>query len=247
MEYKNELKADAIQAVFNSDVFVQSSIVKTATEKSYDMESVYDTLSMFAEKYSDLWIDVVSVFCRIVDIKLDDKDFELVHSFPSDLKLKTVSMLLAEMKECNDSQAPSFMRDAINKDIADIVYNDDKLAKERYEIKHRFSPFNGKSFDEIALATTSEFVPRFDKVLYFNFEKIFAEIEKDDVGFYVRRFPEQWEIVGKKVNLIMKDIDELNADRFQMSDLTGVNSTRQNNTKKEGVVGGNSGNGNEEK
>lgn len=245
IEYKNELKADAIQAVFNSDVFVQSSIVKTATEKSYDMESVYDTLSMFAEKYSDLWIDVVSVFCRIVEIELDDKDFELVHSFPSDLKLKTISMLLAEMQACNDSQAPSFMRDAINKDIADIVYNDDKLAKERYEIKRRFFPFNGKSFDEIALATASEFVPRFDKVLYFNFEKIFAEIEKDDAGFYVRKFPEQWKIIGEKVNKIIEDIDQTNADRFQMNDLTGANATKGQNDKGGAQAGGNAGNGNQ--
>lgn len=247
MEYKNELVKDAIQSVFNSDVFVQSSIVKTATEKSYDMESVYDTLSMFAEKYSEMWLDVVSVFCRIVEIELDDEKVELVHSFPNDLKLKTVSMLLAELQAANDSQAPSFMRDAINKDIADITYNDDKLAKERYEVKRRFFPFNGKSFEEIALAVASEYVPRFDKVLYFNFEKIFSELEKDDATFFIRKFAEQWKVIGEKVNKIIEDIDQANADRFQMFDLTGANAGKQGAQGNAGNAGGgNAGNkGNE--
>jgi len=225
-EYLKDLKADAIQAVFNSDVFVQTSIAKTATEKTYDMESVYDTLTPFANKFSEVWKDVVSVLVALAKLKVEE--ITIVHAFPSDLKLKTTQMLLAELQAVNDSQAPSFLRDTINEDIAEILYSDSDLTMQKHKVKRLFYPFNGKSMDEINLATTSEFVPKFDKVLYFNFEKIFTEIEKDDATFWLKKYSDQWTIVGEKVNKIIDELAQATAQSFSVNDLTGANATKPN-------------------
>lgn len=229
-EYLRELKSDAIQAVYNSDVFVQNSIAKTATEKQLDYESIYDTLTPFANKYSELWIDLVSVFSALVNLKVEVIDIK--HSFPSDLKLKTVSTLMVELQLANESNAPSFLRDDISQDIAEALYADDDLGLLKHNVKRSFFPFNGKTQDEISLATASEYVSRFDKVLYYNFEKIFAEIERDDNTFWLKKYPEQWAMIGEKVNAIIEDLDEKNADRFSVGDLTGANQTKNANQSK---------------
>ena len=241
-DYLKDLEAKAIQSVYNSDVFVQTRIEKTATEKNYDMESVYDTLTPFANKFSEIWKDVVSVMVALAKINLEET--EIVHSFPTDLKLKTTAMLLAELQAVNDSEAPSFLRDTINEDIAEILYSDSDLSMKKHKVKRSFYPFNGKSMDEINLAISSEFVPKFDKVLYFNFEKIFVELEKDDSTFWLMPYKEQWEIVGEKVNVIIEELAESTAQSFSVNDLTGANATKQNakqNSKEKGA-GTNAGN-----
>lgn len=222
-EYMSELKADATKAVFNSDVFVQNSISKTATEKTLDYESVYDTLAPFASKYSELWVDVVTVICRILQ---NSKDTVIVHRFPTDLKLKTQSVLLAELEQINTSGAPSFIRDQVTQSLAETMYSDNDVEMIKYKVKHSFYPFNGKSTEEVQLALSSENVTRFDKVLYFNFEKIFAELERDDKMFWVLPYSKQWLLVGEKVNKIIGDLDEANADRFNVGDLTGADKTK---------------------
>lgn len=220
-EYVKDLETDAIGAIFNSDVFAQTRIAKTATEKELDYDSAYDTLSEFANKSSEIWVDVVTVMCRI----LRQDNAEVIHKFPADLKLKTQTVLLAELKNANDSGAPSFVRDQINNDIAAAMYSDNDIEMRKYKVKHYFFPFNGKSFDEIALAVTSEHVTRFNKVLYFNYENIFAELERDNPTFYHDNAKRQWELVGEKVNAIIQDLDERSADRFSVSDLLGANRT----------------------
>lgn len=225
-EYIKELTADATGAIFNSDVFVQGKISKTATEKNIDMDSVYDTLSPFAMKFSEFWKNQVSIAVILAGLKITE--ITISHNFPSDLKLKTTGMLLDELKVVNETNAPSFVRQAISNDLAEIEYSDDPIGKRKYDVKRSFFPFSGKNADEIALAVTSDFVTRFDKILYFNFDKIFAELERDDKTFFVKDFNKQWEVVGEKVNAIIKDIEEGNADRFVVGDLTGANGGKNN-------------------
>ena len=100
------------------------------------MESVYDTLTPFANKFSEIWKDVVSVMVALAKINLEET--EIVHSFPTDLKLKTTAMLLAELQAVNDSEAPSFLRDTINEDIAEILYSDSDLSMKKHKVKRSF-------------------------------------------------------------------------------------------------------------
>lgn len=224
-EYVKDLSTDAVGAIFNSDVFVNPKINKTATQSTIDMDSVYDTLAPFAEQYSDIWRSVVSVFVSLANF--EPSKAKIIHSFPSDLKLKTPLMLLEERKIANDSGAPSFWKDAIDEDLAQALNADNPHGLVMHEVKRSFYPFLGKSEDEIAIAVASEHVTRFDKVLYWNFEKIFAELNRDDKSFWYAKYEDQWKKVGEKVNEIIKTLEEGQADRFGVNDLTGANATKK--------------------
>ena len=110
-------------------------------------------------------------------------------------------MLLNELKLVNESGAPSFVRDSINLDIAEITFNGDSLGLLKYKVRRRFNPFNGKSESEIMLLMASPYVSEREKVLYANFETIFTEIEAENVDFYLLpTFDEQFNILEEKIN-----------------------------------------------
>lgn len=208
-EFIKGLKTEAHLAVYNSQVFSSPDlqVAKTATEIDSNMESIYDTLEPYTEKISEIWKDLVFTFAQLSNVTAPEEG-NILHQFPSDLKLKTTRILLEELKAVNDSGAPSFMRDAINNDLADIIYNGDDLGKLKYQTRHKFFPFNGKNPDEIAVLLASGFVSDFTKVLYSNFEAIFTDIEKENPLFYLEEsYEKQWTILAEKTKEYM---DELN-------------------------------------
>lgn len=200
-DYALQLERQAHQAVFNSQVFVRKTntgdIVKTATEADYNMESVYDALDPFTEKYSEVWRELVITFARLANEPIENIDVS--HEF-LDYKLKTSNMLQTERKVAIDAQAPAFIIEAIDDDLASQVYAGDEMGKMRYVVKRRFFPFLGKSKDEIAEAAASSFVPKAAKVLYFNFDTIFRELEWDTPNFYMKTLAQQRVLVKAKVD-----------------------------------------------
>lgn len=209
-DYTKSLKQEAHLAVFNSQVFVspEAQIAKTATEVDANMQGVYDTLEPYTEKLSEMWKDIVYVFGHLAAAP-NPEEADIIHQFPADPKLKTTTVLLGELAAVNASGAPSFMRDAISEDLASIIYAGDDLGYLKYSAKHRFFPFNGKTPDEIALLMSSQYVSKFTKVLYANFEAIFNDIFLEQPGFYFwKSYSRQWNVVQEKVNEYMKELDE---------------------------------------
>lgn len=206
-EYIRNLKLDAHYAVYNSNMFIASdpTFAKTATEVDMNMEGIYDAIEGFTEKYSVLWIAFVSTFSRIAGYT--DEFKELSHKFPSDLKLKTTEVLMKELKVANDSEAPSFMRDAIMNDIAKKLYSANQMQMLKHNVRHRFFPFNGKTPTEIGDLLASPYVSDKTKILYANFESIFTEIEKEMPNFYmITSLDKQWEIVDKHLQPYIDEI-----------------------------------------
>lgn len=234
--------SNILQVYSNGQTDAAGNIGKTATEVNDNIDSKNDALSPFARAYSAMWVSITSVFARIVD--LDLSKVTLLHSFPNDLKLKTVTMLINDLKTINDAEAPEFLRDAVTNDIADLTFADEPEELERYYVKRSFNPFAGKSEVQIGIALTSQYVREFDKILYLNFQQIFAEIERDYSDgvkdFWKMKFNDQWKIVGEKVNSIISDIQKGSADRFTISDLGGVNETHVSNQNASTQTGDNS-------
>ena len=206
-EYVRNLKQDAHLAIFNSTMFISSDvkIAKTATEIDFNMEGVNDTLFPYTEKFSEIWKTIVQI---CVDLSGYVGDFTLKHIFPADLKLKTTSMLIMELKNANDSNAPSFLIDQITGEIAGQIYNGDELSLKKFETRHKFFPFNGKSKEEIGLLLASPYVSTFTKILYGNFEAIFTDIEKDTPTFYFKNYSQQWDILQKAIQPFIEEIDK---------------------------------------
>ena len=206
-EYVRNLKKDAHLSVYNSNMFLAEDpqFAKTATEVNTNTQGIFDTLFPYTEKFSEVWKTAVKVFVRLSGFLTD---FELIHIFPTDLEIKTVAVLMAELKLANESEAPSYFRDAILQEIANQVYEGDELGQLKHFTRHRFFPFSGKTETEIQFLMASPYVSNFTKVLYANFEAIFTDIEKALPNFYKLNYNTQWE----KLNEFAKPyLDEINS------------------------------------
>lgn len=221
-EYCQQLQQQAHQAVFNSQVFVQKSgggvteqKTDTATGVEYNMQSVYDALEPFTEKFSEMWREFVTIFGVIAGGKVEEID--AAHDFPADYKLKTSDILLNERKAAKESGAPAFLVETIDDDLASIIYAGDQLGLIKYRVKRKFFPFTGKNEDEINVLLASEFVPDESKLLYCNFEQIFKELENDAPEFWTLKYAKQRDMVDEKVAEWLDKIKAANpAPTFQM-------------------------------
>ena len=206
-EYVRNLKKDAHLSVYNSNMFLAEDpqFAKTATEVNTNTQGIFDTLFPYTEKFSEVWKTAVKVFVRLSGFLTD---FELIHIFPTDLEIKTVAVLMAELKLANESEAPSYFRDAILEEIANQVYEGDELGREKHFTRHKFFPFSGKTETEIQFLMASPYVSNFTKVLYANFEAIFTDIEKAVPNFYKLNYNLQW---GKLNEFVKPYLEEINS------------------------------------
>lgn len=205
-EYILQLKDEVKQAVFNSEIFSQSEVVATATEKKISLESVYDTLFPYAQKFSDVYRQIVRTSAYYVDVN----DAVIIHQFPKDFKFKTVSELLSDLKLANESNAPGYVRKELSNDIAEAQFIDkpDELAKIR--IKSKFYPFSDKTDVEILYIISNNKTTKYNVVLWANFDNIFTEIEEDESlsnSFYKMAYTKQKEIVSKRVEELIVVIE----------------------------------------
>ena len=208
-EYVRNLKKDAHLSVYNSNMFLAEDpqFAKTATEVNTNTQGIFDTLFPYTEKFSEVWKTAVKVFVRLSGFLTD---FELIHIFPTDIEIKTVAVLMAELKLANESEAPSYFRDAILQEIANQVYEGDELGREKHFTRHKFFPFSGKTETEIQFLMASPYVSNFTKVLYANFEAIFTDIEKAVPNFYKLNYNLQWENLNKFVEPYLEEINSQN-------------------------------------
>ena len=208
-EYVRNLKKDAHLSVYNSNMFLAEDpqFAKTATEVNTNTQGIFDTLFPYTEKFSEVWKTAVKVFVRLSGFLTD---FELIHIFPTDLEIKTVAVLMAELKLANESEAPSYFRDAILEEIANQVYEGDELGREKHFTRHKFFPFSGKTETEIQFLMASPYVSNFTKVLYANFEAIFTDIEKAVPNFYKLNYNLQWEKLNEFAKPYLEEINSQN-------------------------------------
>lgn len=172
-EYIEKLKMQCYKSVFNSETFSKDEVQKTATGTNLDLQNVYDTLSDYAGKVSDFWVRTVTFVSVILDY--NDSNHKLI--YPKDFKMKSVTDLLTDLQLANTSNAPSFVKNELTRDIATILYQDRPNEMLRFDSKMKLFPFSGKSMNEIIVLANSPDVMRVDKVLYIYFDHICNELD----------------------------------------------------------------------
>lgn len=210
-----ELSELALKAVYTSDLFVSDKIVSTATEKSIDLESVYDALKPFADNYSAVKTHIM--YC-VAEFRNIGKGLTISHVFPKNFKMESLPMLLDNLAKANTSGAPSYIKDEINRDIAEKLYIDKPMELLELDVKASYYPFNGKTTDEINNIILNDLTTQYNKVLYANFETIFDKLEEEanekGLNFYMLERKKQSELVTEKVKALVAEINqETSADR----------------------------------
>jgi hypothetical protein len=201
-DYADKLEEKAIKAVYNSETFKRDQVEKTATGENVDLQNVYDTLYPISEQLSYLWKGFHWFIAVFTD---NDQGTTFFHKFPRDFKFKSESELLNDLKSANESNAPAFLKQEINWDIAMIRYRDDPDSLKRYEVRNKFMPFMGKSPDEITYIFSSGLARQSDKILWANFDIIFSALEKENKGFYDLKHESQAKLVSEKTTAIMEE------------------------------------------
>lgn len=213
-EYIFQLKNEVRQAVFNSEIFSQTDLMRTATELRISLDSVYDTLFPFGAAYSSMYKHIVRVVATFRDIQ----DIIIEYRFPKDFKFKTVSELLNELKQANDSNAPGYVRQEITSDIVEQQFVDKPIEIKKIKVKQLFFPFPDKSQTEIIFIISNNLTSEFNKVLWSNFDNIFSSLEMDaekvNLYFYDYTFEKQKELLDQKVQEIISQIEPEQAQVF---------------------------------
>lgn len=208
-EFIFQLKNEARQAVFNSEIFNKSQVVSTATEMRISMESVYDTLFPFAEKFSKSWKYIVHLIAKLRDVD----DVLLEHRFPKDFRFKTVTDLLGELKLANDSGAPGYVKTEISTAISHQQFIDKPEELKRILVKQKFYPFPDKTGQEILFIISSDLTSERNKILWSEFDDIFAALEFHAAGkgeyYYDYKPKKQKELLDAEV---LKRIEAMKTD-----------------------------------
>jgi hypothetical protein len=194
----------ANKAVYNSEVFAQEG-TNTATEKLVDLESVYDTLSPYAENWSEMYVFIMEALAKLINVEV-----EVYHSFPKDFKMVTYQQLLEQYKIANENNAPAYIKKALTRDLSNKLYVDQPEELLKIAVKEKFYPFPGKTETDIALIISNDMTTDELKVLQNHFDYIFNELEYDarqsDEDFYQYAETKQKELITTKVKQLITDI-----------------------------------------
>lgn len=222
-----ELRAAAQSAVYNSDIFSKDEVSQTATEKTIDLDAVYDTLLPFADSWSGMFIHIYKCIAALRDM---DKDFVIVHEFPKDFKMQSLNALLDDLQKATTNGAPSHIKKAISRDITRKIYADAPQEALKIETKDKYFPFPGKSEGEITSVIANGLSTKYLSTLYSLFDVIFSDIEFEtkaqEKDFYQMDETMQRDLIKKKVEFYMGEIktevDKQNADAFNAAGGAGA-------------------------
>jgi uncharacterized protein (DUF1499 family) len=178
-QYVKDLSKQALQFVYNSEIYSREQVAETATGRNIDMQAVYDTLYPLVKAMAKDWEFMVNTISDITEIEVTCS-----FTFSKDFKLKSIDGYYADLSLANTAGASPYIKSNIEDDIARIVYAEDKQALAKYFTLKAFNPFPGDTPEVIALKMTQNYVPISAKVLYSVFGFIFDDLERENEGFY---------------------------------------------------------------
>jgi hypothetical protein len=206
------LEAKILTTVFNAENLVQTTVSKTATEVSLSADSRYNTLFPFSKLYSRAWIKCYKLIALFTD---NGEGLILQHNFPNDFKLRTLGELLATLKAANDSSAPSVMKQRLALEIAQKELADDTLGLLRYQTQVAFTPFQGKSDEQVQYIISNGLCRLEDRILWTHSDTIFDEFEWNQPEFFSLTRKQQSPLVMKAVKTIAEGMPSGNAFDFR--------------------------------
>jgi len=203
------LNKNIIGSVFNSEMFYEAQVVKTATEINVSTDNLYDTLQPFAKKYAKVLRFITKLVATFIDF---GNGVVVVYQFPRDLKLKSVSQLITDYKDATAADVPDFVLTEISNDLASRMFEDNQDFLKKLRVKMKFDPFPGKTTNEVLALLSSNDVRRREKILYQNFAVIFSNIERQEKDFYSFEEQKQLETIDAEIALIEEELSQASPD-----------------------------------
>ena len=204
-------------AVFGTEVFTAPSAgARTATEVMIEWEKVYDKLTPFAVRISELFRKGVRLIAQYLE---KDAGLTVDHKFPYDFKFESISELLEMLKVAKESGSSFEVQDEIERRILEKQYANTPDRMRKIAAKRKFIPFKGKSVEEVAFILASRAENDTERILYESFESIFAEIDAETPDFYLFPYAVQAEIVREKAQGRAQTISYIGGPAAPLTDL----------------------------
>ena len=173
-EHVNRLSIEIQKSIFNSDIFTRAEVTTTATEKTIELQSVYDTLYSFAKQYASLWKYIVWQTAEYMGIS---DGLNVIAHVKQDFKLKTYDEVLADLQAAKTAGAGMAIIDGLEADAASVLYKDTPELMKKYSVMAYFDPYRGKTEQERMNINSSLPMDNYSRVLYTFYGQIFTDIE----------------------------------------------------------------------
>jgi len=213
-DYIEYLKKSIHAMMFNADLFTRAEVSVTATEKILETDNMNDTLYLFAQQYSSVWIFVVKDIATFTDLS---EGLVLEHIFPKDFKMKGILDLFADLKAAKDADAATSTISVIEDDINEILYSDRPDELKEIKIKNQINPFRGYKDADIRFIISQGNIPLLVRTKWENFESIFQdlEVEHESPWLFDMAYPKIVELVNAKTEEYVKKIQDEKPDEVE--------------------------------
>jgi hypothetical protein len=186
-----------MDAIFNSGIIEMASPQKTATETAYEYEDIYLTLEPFERALTKHWATVVLTMADYTDIPLVHAEIR----FPKDKKMKSVGEILTDIEK---GKAVGIGYDSIRvmyETLFQKMAEDNDAEVSRMLARLDWQPWNDKTESVIITILSGLEANNPDRILYENFNRIFSEIESENVNtpFYSMTREKQGKIIDQKI------------------------------------------------
>lgn len=201
-EFLDKQSQECLRDVFAGNSFSTASAEQTATFVQVNYESIYDAVTPYCKKTSELF-----EFCAELRASIEmDKKIKVDHQYPKDLEIETMAELVSQYK--NSEGAPSEVRRRIRERIIRRSLNNQPMASQRALVKMMHEPFADKTESEKASIIASNLVPTEKKVLYANYDDIMNYLIEQSSSFVLMTFAKRQELIDAEVNRIMKNLNQ---------------------------------------
>lgn len=216
-KHLRSLRQDAIDAVFNNGLSGSAATAgagtgegvpsrRTATEIVVNSDRADNTLAPFADQRTAVWRYTVELIAEFLDN--GGPDLQLVFEHPSSFNIKTYDQLLGERKEAAGAGAPHYVIQELDRQLAEMLFSTDGATLAKIKAKNYFTPFLGKSSDEIIFLFSSELARTEDKILWGYGDSIFDELGEEVPTFYSLTRAKQWELIKPKIDKIISELPQ---------------------------------------
>jgi hypothetical protein len=172
-EYWMYLEQKALKDVYNSDIFARNEVVKTATEKDLEMQSVQDTLVTAAKYCAEFWSHLVFTVAGFID---KANDLIAKKRYSNNFRFKTPAEIIAELQAVDTVGNAPFVRSAIMREMIEVLYYNDPDKILQFEFAEKINPFAGQSEMSVSNSLASPLVPSYYKTLYIMMSEVTRRI-----------------------------------------------------------------------
>jgi hypothetical protein len=174
-ERLTELRRRVFFEVFNSEP-LEKPIGTTATEVNVNYENVQQRIAPYAQMFSDCYRKYMRVAAQYVEAW--NPDFEIMHSFPADLKLESIKELMDMLERAKTTGASYPTIQALQDKIMAKSRADDPDGVRLYQAFQYHVPWKDKSESQVVGIINRRDPSDFEAFLWENQDQVFNRVQE---------------------------------------------------------------------